>query len=102
MEINKLSNVSGISRVNAVQQPKVEAGSAKISSNENVQTKQDVVNIQTPGTASASDVTFSGEKIDGIRTDLVNRVRAEITAGTYETPEKLEIALEKLLASFDD
>ncbi|MBE6429156.1 MAG: hypothetical protein E7028_11390 [Planctomycetaceae bacterium] len=102
MEINKLSNVSGISRVNAVQQPKAETGNTEISQKENVQLKQDVVNIQGTETASVSDVTFSGEKIDGIRTDLVNRVRAEIAAGTYETPEKLEIALEKLLASFDD
>jgi hypothetical protein len=28
---------------------------------------------------------------------LVERVRREIAEGTYETPEKLEIALEKLL-----
>ncbi len=102
MEINKLSNVSGISRVKAVQQPKAETANTKISSNENVQSKQDVVNIQTTETTSASNVTFSGEKIDGIRTDLVNRVRAEIAAGVYETPEKLEIALEKLLSSFDN
>lgn len=32
-----------------------------------------------------------------IRTDLVERIRREIAAGTYETPEKLEAALEKLL-----
>jgi hypothetical protein len=33
----------------------------------------------------------------GIRLDLVNRVRAEIAAGTYDTPEKWEIALDRLL-----
>jgi negative regulator of flagellin synthesis FlgM len=33
----------------------------------------------------------------GIRTELVERVRQEIAAGTYETPEKLEAALERLL-----
>lgn len=32
-----------------------------------------------------------------IRVDLVRRVRAEIVAGTYDTPEKLEIALGRLL-----
>jgi hypothetical protein len=32
-----------------------------------------------------------------IRTDLVERVRREIAEGTYETPEKLDIALERLL-----
>jgi hypothetical protein len=31
------------------------------------------------------------------RADLVARVRREIAAGTYETPEKLDVALERLL-----
>jgi hypothetical protein len=31
------------------------------------------------------------------RADLVARVRSEIALGTYETPEKLEIALARLL-----
>ena len=33
-----------------------------------------------------------------IRFDLVNRIRGEIAAGTYETPEKLDAALEKMLS----
>ena len=32
-----------------------------------------------------------------IRNDLVQRVRAEITAGTYDTPDKFQAALERLL-----
>ena len=32
-----------------------------------------------------------------VRTDLVERVKAEIAAGTYETPEKIQIAAERLL-----
>jgi len=34
---------------------------------------------------------------DGIRKELVARVKAEIAAGTYDTPEKWEAALDKLL-----
>jgi hypothetical protein len=33
-----------------------------------------------------------------VRWDLVQRIRQEIAAGTYDTPEKLEIALERLRA----
>jgi hypothetical protein len=33
---------------------------------------------------------------DDIRTDLVERVRREIAAGTYDTPEKWDAALERL------
>jgi hypothetical protein len=32
-----------------------------------------------------------------IRADLVERIRCEIAEGSYETPEKLQIALERLL-----
>lgn len=34
--------------------------------------------------------------IPGIRVELVARVRREIAAGTYDTPEKWELALERL------
>jgi hypothetical protein len=34
---------------------------------------------------------------DGIRHELVARVRREIAAGVYDTPEKLEVALERML-----
>ena len=33
-----------------------------------------------------------------VRQDLVARVRQEIQAGTYDTPEKLEAALDRLAA----
>jgi len=32
-----------------------------------------------------------------IRAELVQRVKAELAAGTYETPERLEIALNNLM-----
>jgi hypothetical protein len=32
-----------------------------------------------------------------VRTELVQRIRREIAAGTYETPEKWEAALDRLL-----
>jgi negative regulator of flagellin synthesis FlgM len=32
-----------------------------------------------------------------IRQDRVDAIRAQIAAGTYETPEKLDIALDRLL-----
>jgi negative regulator of flagellin synthesis FlgM len=42
---------------------------------------------------AAAQVAESGE----IRQDLVNEIRAQIAAGTYETPGKLDAALERLL-----
>jgi hypothetical protein len=33
---------------------------------------------------------------EGVRTELVERVRREIAAGTYDTPERWEAALDRL------
>jgi anti-sigma28 factor (negative regulator of flagellin synthesis) len=32
-----------------------------------------------------------------IRFDLVNRIKSEIAAGTYDTPDKMEIALSRMI-----
>lgn len=37
-----------------------------------------------------------------VRADLVRRIRAEIAAGTYDTPEKWEAALDKLWKRLQD
>jgi hypothetical protein len=50
-----------------------------------------------PG-ASLPDRPSGDDEEGGFRADLVARVRKEIAAGTYETPEKLQAALERLLA----
>ncbi len=42
---------------------------------------------------AAAQVSETGE----IRADLVTRIRSEIAAGTYETPAKLDAALDRLL-----
>ena len=37
-----------------------------------------------------------------IRADLVRRIRREIAGGTYDTPEKMELALRRLLEHIDE
>jgi negative regulator of flagellin synthesis FlgM len=45
----------------------------------------------------AAEAAVQATETGGVRTDLVNRIRSEIAAGTYETPEKLDGALNRLL-----
>jgi anti-sigma28 factor (negative regulator of flagellin synthesis) len=45
--------------------------------------------------------TSSGGNDPMIRTHLVERIRREIAAGTYDSDEKLEAALDTLLARLD-
>lgn len=52
--------------------------------------------------AAELDISPAGEAAaqaaeSGIRADLVARVKSEIAAGTYETPEKLDAALDSFL-----
>lgn len=52
----------------------------------------DVVEIST-----AAALAAKVQQIPDVRADLVARVKQEIKAGTYETPEKIDIAAERLL-----
>lgn len=46
--------------------------------------------------AAAQEASQAAEA-GGIRHDLVNSIRNQIAAGTYETPEKMDAALTRLL-----
>ncbi|MCI0335911.1 MAG: flagellar biosynthesis anti-sigma factor FlgM [Planctomycetes bacterium] len=45
----------------------------------------------------AAEAAVQAAETGRIRQDLVNQIRAQIAAGTYETPAKLEAALERML-----
>jgi negative regulator of flagellin synthesis FlgM len=46
--------------------------------------------------SAAAEAASRAAETNGIRTDLVNHIRSQIAAGTYETPAKLDAALERL------
>lgn len=50
---------------------------------------------RTRGVARAVKAVAGPEA--GIRQDLVARIRAEIAAGTYDTPEKMTAAMERMI-----
>ena len=41
-------------------------------------------------------------RLPRVRMDLIRRVRAEIEAGTYETPERIDAAIDRLLDELGD
>jgi negative regulator of flagellin synthesis FlgM len=51
---------------------------------------------QAASTSASSAVGESG----GMRLDRIADIRRQISAGTYETPEKLDVALNRLLDQF--
>lgn len=48
--------------------------------------------------SAAAQMRSKLQSLPDVREDLVNRVRSEIEAGTYETPEKLDQAMKGLAA----
>ena len=69
-----------------------------------VSSSDSVAGFSTDAITKTDRVTFDdvpasiqGANIEGVRMELVMRVRAQIAAGTYETPEKLEAAIDKML-----
>lgn len=54
----------------------------------------------TSETAEVIATTVDANETD-VRSDLVRRVRAEIAAGTYDTPERWDLALDRLLDRLD-
>ena len=54
--------------------------------------KSDRVEISPAATAAMEAAESSGQ----VRTDLVNLIRGQIANGTYDTPEKMDIALERM------
>jgi negative regulator of flagellin synthesis FlgM len=45
----------------------------------------------------AAQLASRAQGVETVRTDLVERVRKEIAAGTYDTPERLEATIDRLL-----
>ena len=52
----------------------------------------DVVEI-----SMAAKLAAKVHDVPAVRTNLVTRVKAEVAAGVYETPERLEIAVDRLM-----
>jgi hypothetical protein len=57
--------------------------------------------LEGPVTRSRGWWTPENDETDGIRHELVARIRREIAAGEYDTPAKMEIALARLLQELE-
>ncbi|MCA9229412.1 MAG: flagellar biosynthesis anti-sigma factor FlgM [Planctomycetales bacterium] len=84
-------HIHGPSQVHGLKGPHISPSSSP-RANRPSATPTDSLDI-SPAAQAAASAAESSE----IRSDLVARVRSEISSGTYETPEKLDAALSRLL-----
>jgi len=84
--------IHGPSPVHGVKGPHTAPSAGPRSSRPTSASPTDELDI-SPAAEAAASVAENGE----IRQDLVARVRSEIAAGSYETPEKIDAALDRFL-----
>ena len=84
--INKVHGPHGINAPHAPFRGQAADGAAKAPA------ASDSVTI-----SPAAEAALNATDTSGIRQDVVNRIRSEIAAGTYETPAKLDVALDRLI-----
>jgi len=86
MNINGIQSAAGATPVEPL-------GAAKTASSASGPTAvNDVVEIST-----AAKLAAKINDIPDVRADLVAQVKAEIAAGTYDTPERIDAAVNKLM-----
>ena len=93
MEITNLSHIQSSLNVQGLQRSS--SGSSGIESVRSTETLKDSISFSDEA-LRLSAVTETSTESTKIRFDLVNRIKAEIAAGTYDTPEKMDIALERM------
>ena len=90
MNINRISGAQGVVNVRS-----------NGALNRNAEARRPVDNRDEMNISTLRETTTVADPSADIRLDLVNRVRAEIQAGTYYSDEKFEIAIERMFNSFE-
>lgn len=99
MQINGLQSAQSIQSLAGTQRAKPSQASEPVASSSAIPTDQ--LDL-SPEAQALSDVqaTSAPQSSAGIRQDRVDAIRQAIANGTYESPEKLSGALDRLLDSF--
>ncbi len=90
-DINGIQPVSGPKAIQPTES--IAAGHGKIE----LGSISDVVEIST-----ASMLAAKIHEIPPVRADLVARIRSEIKAGTYETEQRIEVTIDRLMDELFD
>lgn len=91
-----MNDISGIDsrRVGRVGSVEPKPGTRRAEDAQPVSRAREGDRVEVSSTARFLEVL----KKNPIREDLVDRVKREIEAGTYETPEKMQAAIQEMLA----
>ncbi|MDR2641218.1 MAG: flagellar biosynthesis anti-sigma factor FlgM [Planctomycetaceae bacterium] len=101
MEINRnqYSQYSmGIQKLRVNQDVNNQTTTNQLAASNNTKLNQYRDEINFTGAAiEISNQTKTESSTTGVRFDLVNRIKSEIAAGTYDTPDKMDIAVDRMI-----
>ena len=96
MDINGINHISAARNISATHNVDVTKKSVQADVSRPI---RDEIEISTTAERLSSvDSARQANSSSEVRYDLVNRIREEIAAGTYDTPERMDIAMERLLS----
>lgn len=96
MDINGIHHINNAHGISA---PHFAESAQKTSQTPAAEPIRDEIEISTTAERlSAAGETGAASESGEIRYELVNRIREEIAAGTYDTPERMDIAMERFLS----
>ncbi|MDX1926766.1 MAG: flagellar biosynthesis anti-sigma factor FlgM [Pirellulaceae bacterium] len=99
MQINGLQSAQSVQSLAGTQRAKPSQATESVASSSSIPTDQ--LDLSPEAQAlSESQATGASQASTGIRQDRVDAIRQAIANGTYESPEKLSGALDRLLDSF--
>jgi len=93
MNITNSPNIQSSQAIQGLQ--RAHAGKGGVESASPMASLKDTVSFSEEA-LRLSEVNKTNSESTRIRFDLVNRIKAEIAAGTYDTPDKMDIALERM------
>ena len=102
MQINSLQSVGSAHQVNSLQQSNraaISKTSEPVAATSAVQSPVDQLDLSSEAQQMMSSQALSSSASDDIRLDRLTSIRQAIADGTYETPDKLSNALDRLLDS---
>ena len=94
MEIYNTQLASGIQGLNA---PQRSAAAKETLANNVARTPiQDEVRF-SDAAQNFAEIARTESSSSGVRFELVNRIKAEIASGVYDTPDKMDIAVDRMM-----
>ena len=92
MEIINSSHIQSVQNIQGLQRAAEKSNAEPISSTASL---KDAISFSEEA-LRLSELTPTNTESPRIRFDLVNRIKAEIAAGTYDTSDKMDVALDRM------